>query len=163
MLSQLFVIFATFTLFLVGLAGLIMPFIPGLPLIWLGIFIYGLGTSFVKISIAFVVWSGIIALLGMIIDFLAGLLGAKVFGASWLGVLGALLGLILGFSFFNLPGIFPGAFAGAFLAEYIQHQEGRTAAKAGAGSLLGLLLGGLLKLVLSLGLIGAFLLKILSS
>ena len=163
MLSQFFIIFATFTLFLVGLAGLIIPFIPGLPLIWLGIFIYALGTSFAKISLAFVIWSGVLTVLGMVIDFLTGLLGAKVFGASWLGVFGALLGLVLGFSFFNLPGIFAGAFAGAFMAEYIQHQQGRAAAKAGVGSLLGLLLGGILKLVLSLGLIGAFLLKILSS
>ncbi|GAG62169.1 unnamed protein product [marine sediment metagenome] len=39
-------------LMVVGLLGVVLPVLPGIPLAWLGLFIYALGTGFERISIA---------------------------------------------------------------------------------------------------------------
>jgi hypothetical protein len=78
--------------------------------------------------------------LSLLLDFVASVLGAKKFGATWRGMVGALIGGVIGL-FFNLPGIILGPFLGAMLFEMIGGKEFKVAAKAGAGAVIGLLLG----------------------
>lgn len=42
-------------LMIVGLLGVVLPVLPGIPLAWLGLFIYALVTGFERISIATVI------------------------------------------------------------------------------------------------------------
>jgi uncharacterized protein YqgC (DUF456 family) len=67
-------------------------------------------------------------------------LGAKKFGATWRGAVGAVFGGVIGL-FFSLPGIILGPFLGAMLFETVGDKEFKAAAKAGAGAVAGLLLG----------------------
>lgn len=60
---------------LVGLAGIFLPFIPGVPLAWLGLFIFAIGTGFERISIATTVIFFVVMLLTFAIDFFAPMLG----------------------------------------------------------------------------------------
>ena len=73
-------------------------------------------------------------------DFLAGMLGAKKFGATWRGMTGAVIGGIVGL-FFGLPGIILGPFLGAMLFEMLGDKEFKKAVHAGVGATVGLLLG----------------------
>jgi len=75
-------------LMVVGLLGVILPVLPGIPLSWLGLFIYALGTSFERISIATVVIFFILTVFTLILDFVAPMLGAKKYQASKLGIFG---------------------------------------------------------------------------
>ncbi len=62
---------------MVGLIGVVVPFLPGVPLAWLGFFIYALATGFVKISITATVIFSVLTLFTLSLDFLAPILGAK--------------------------------------------------------------------------------------
>jgi len=73
-------------------------------------------------------------------DFLAGMFGANKFGATWRGMLGAVLGGFIGL-FFGLPGIIVGPFVGATLFELLGDRELKPALKAGLGATLGLFAG----------------------
>jgi len=93
----------------------------------------------------------------VVIDFVAGILGAKLSGASWFGVLGALVGSMFGFIILNIPGLFLGSFAGAFLGEYLKYQKTHQAMKAGVGTILGIVFGTVIKVILAFMMIGVFL------
>jgi len=125
---------------LLGLIGAIVPGLPGTPLILVAA--VGHRLYFGTASVSNVVLVVLIALTiaSLVFDFLASVLGAKKFGATWRGALGAVLGGVVGL-FFSLPGIILGPFLGAMLFEMLGGQEYEKAAKAGAGALLGLLLG----------------------
>jgi uncharacterized protein YqgC (DUF456 family) len=125
---------------LIGLIGSMVPGLPGTPLV-LGAAI-GHRLYFGAASINNVVLLALVGLTvaSLVFDFLATALGAKKFGATWRGAVGAVIGGIIGL-FFNLPGIILGPFFGAMLFELLGDKEFKAAAKAGAGAVVGLLLG----------------------
>src|SRR5882672_8137500 len=59
----------------------------------------------------------LLTLLSVAFDYLASMYGAKKLGATWRGVLGAVVGGLIGL-FFSFPGIIIGPFAGALLFEF---------------------------------------------
>jgi len=143
--------------FLAGLAGSIIPGMPGPPLVFAGVLIYGLLTGFAALG-----WPALLTLAGLaalsqVLDYLASAYGAKKFGGSRWGIWGSIIGGVLGLLLFSLPGLIIGLFAGAFLLELWPGRKGGLASlKVGGGSLLGFLGGTLLKLVFSLAMIGIF-------
>ena len=143
-------------LMLVGLAGVILPVLPGIPLAWLGLFIYALGTGFDRISITITVVFFVLMLLTLLLDFLAPLLGAKKYKASKYGILGAFIGLITGMIIFGFWGIILGPFIGAFLVELILQKQANVAFKSAFGTFLGLMAGTLLKIIVILIMAGFF-------
>lgn len=146
---------------LIGLAGTILPMLPGLPIMWLGAFIYALLTGFEKIGWTFL---GIFALLTAIItllDYVANLYGAKKMGATRWGLWGAFLGMLVGLFAGGLIGILLGSFIGAILGELLGGGKGSQALKAGTGTFLGFLGGTFLKFVVGCAMIGIFLWQVL--
>jgi len=99
-------------------------------------------------------------LLALLIDFLASVLGAKRFGATWRGVLGAAIGGLVGL-FFNLPGILLGPFVGATLFELAGGHKFQDATRAGLGATVGLFLGIFAKCAISMAMIGVFTFSVL--
>jgi hypothetical protein len=89
---------------------------------------------------------GLITAASLVIDYIAGVYGAKKLGATWRGMAGAVVGAIAGL-FFSLPGIIIGPFLGATLFELIGGYEFRKALKAGVGATLGLAAGAVGKLL----------------
>jgi len=125
---------------LLGLIGSIVPGLPGTPLILvvaIGHRIYFGIASASNLVLGVLIGLTIVSL---VFDFLATVLGAKKFGATWRGALGAVTGGVVGL-FFSLPGIILGPFLGAMLFEMLGDKEFKKAAHAGLGATLGLLLG----------------------
>ncbi len=155
-------IIITFILIIAGLLGLVIPFIPDLPLIWLGIAVYAVFTKFLIVSwqwllVAFLVAGAVYAL-----DIWLGALGAKAAGASRYGLLGAMAGMLLGIFAGGPVGLLFGAFVGAFLGEFLlAGRNYEKAMKAGAGTVIGFLAGRLLKIVTAVVMVGMFLVKII--
>jgi uncharacterized protein YqgC (DUF456 family) len=87
----------------------------------------------------------------------AGAVGAKAFGSSWWGLLGAFLGMIVGF-FMGLPGLIFGPIVGAIILEYFKEPDFKRAGKVGLGTLVGFILGTAVKYALAFLLIGVTLL-----
>jgi uncharacterized protein YqgC (DUF456 family) len=142
-------------LILIGLLGVILPILPGIPLSWLGLFIYAVGTGFERISVTTVVVFFVLMLVSLAIDFFAPMLGAKKYKSSKLGVFGAFVGITVGI-FFGIWGIILGPFIGALLGELISGKDTKQAFSSAWGTFIGMLLGSLLKMIIILVMAGFF-------
>ncbi len=140
-----------------GFAGLILPAVPGIPLVFAGLVVLAWAENFAYVGWVTLTLLGLLALLSYGVDFLAAALGAKRFGASPRAVTGAALGAVAGV-FFGLPGIVLGPFVGAVVGEFSRRASARAATRAGVGATLGLLFGALLKVALAFTMLGVFLL-----
>lgn len=143
-------------LMLVGLVGIFAPILPGIPVAWLGLFIYAIGTGFERISVVTIIVFAAITALILILDALAPMLGAKKFHASRYGVLGAFLGMIIGVIFLGFWGIIVGPFLGAFLFEWLAKRKAKGALKAAFGTFIGYVVGALVKVIFILIMAGFF-------
>ena len=140
-----------------GFAGLILPAMPGIPLVYAGLVLLAWADNFAYVGWITLTLLGLLALLSYGVDFLASALGAKRFGASPRSVVGAALGAVVGL-FFGLPGLLLGPFVGAVIAEFTVHGSARAATHAGVGATIGLLFGALLKVALAFTMIGVYVL-----
>lgn len=149
-------------LILVGMAGAIVPLLPGVPLVFGGMLLAAWADHFQHIGALTLTLLGVLAALALLVDFVAGLFGAKRVGASTRALWGASLGAIVGV-FFGLPGLLLGPFAGAVAGELSAGRELDQAARVGIGTWLGLLFGTLAKLALCFTMLGVFALAFLLS
>ena len=132
-------------LILVGIAGVILPALPGLPLVFIGMLLAAWAGDFQQIGWVTLVVLGLLTLLSVAVDFFATLVGAKRVGASKKALWGAVLGTFVGI-FFGPIGLFAGPFVGALLGELWHGKEIGQATKVGLGTWLGIVLGIVLKL-----------------
>ena len=144
----------------IGLIGTVLPALPGLPLVFAGMLLAAWAGGFEQISIATVVFLGLLTLASLAIDFWATALGAKRVGASRLAIIGAIVGTFAGL-LFGPVGIFVGPFAGALIGELVHGrklapvQMGQ-ATRVGIGTWMGIVFGVVLKLTLAFAMIGLF-------
>jgi uncharacterized protein len=143
-------------LMLAGLFGILIPFIPGLPLVWLGFFIYAIGTGFETIPIPAVIIFFFLMAITLVLDFILPMLGLKKYKASNWSLLGSFLGFIIGVIFFNIWGVILGPIVGAFLGELIARGNLKLGLQAAWAALLSSIIGTLLKIVIALVTIGYF-------
>lgn len=138
---------------LLGIAGVVLPALPGSALLVLGAVLVAWADDFTRVSGWTVAACAALGLVIWIVDFAAGVLGAKAFGASKWAVIGAALGLVVGM-FLGLPGIVLGPAVGAIALEYARDPNFERAMKAGVGAFLGFVLGSAVKVALSFALVG---------
>ncbi|MGY0504651.1 DUF456 domain-containing protein [Luteimonas sp. e5] len=147
-------------LVLVGIAGIILPALPGLPLVFAGLLLAAWADGFQQVHWGWMIPLGVLTALSLVVDFWATAMGAKRVGASRLALLGAVLGTLAGL-FFMPFGILVGPFLGALIGElaFLRSPKGvhlRQALKVGAGTWLGIVLGMVLKLALAFTMLGLF-------
>jgi len=147
-------------LLIAGLAGVILPVLPGVPLAWLGFFIYAIGTGFDRISITTTVVFSIVMVLTLVLDIVAPMLGASKYKASKPGILGSFIGLMAGIIVFGFWGIILGPFIGALLGELAARKQPEQAFKSAFGTLLGFLAGSLVKIIVVLVMTGFFIVSL---
>ena len=136
--------------FMLGTLGVFVPILPAAFLIWGGILLHKLWVPEHSLSWNVFLWISGLALLSQMLDWVFIYWGARKFGASWRGAIGALLGLIIA-PFFLTPiaGIVLGPIIGAVVGELL---GGRTIGEAGKAGL-GAIIGGFLAFVFKLGII----------
>ncbi|WAC63679.1 DUF456 domain-containing protein [Pseudoxanthomonas sp. SL93] len=142
-------------LILVGIAGVILPALPGLPLVFAGMLLAAWAGDFQQIGWVTLVVLGLLTALSFAVDIFATAMGAQRVGASRKALVGAVLGTFAGL-FFMPIGLFVGPFAGALLGELWHGRELRQATKVGLGTWLGIVLGIVLKLGLAFAMVGLF-------
>ena len=141
----------------VGLVGSFLPMIPGVPLVYSGYLIYGLASHWRHYGLATMVVFGLITVLVIVLDYVAGSMGAKKFGASRAGAWGAIIGAVVGVLVFNLIGLVVGTFGGAMLGELLLGRSMGQAFRSGWGAFLGFLTGSLFKVMAATIMLGSFL------
>ena len=141
----------------IGLAGLVLPALPGAPLLFLGILVAAWIDRFTYIGVGTLSVILVLMALAIAADFVAGAFGARRYGASKRSVLGATIGALVGI-FFGIPGVLLGPFVGAVLGELSVRRDLAAAGRAGIGATIGLALGTAAKLALGFTMIGIALL-----
>lgn len=144
-------------LVIAGLAGMLVPALPGAPLLFAGLLTAAWAEDFVHVGTGTLVALGIMAILSYVLEFVASALGTQRFGASARAATGAALGTFAGI-FFGLPGLLLGPFLGAVAGELSARSDVRAATKAGIGAFIGFVLATAGKLALGFSMIGLFLL-----
>ncbi len=134
-------------LVVIGLAGTVLPALPGVPIILLGLLLIAWMDGFMAVTITTVLWLGALAVLSVVIDFLATAEGARRFGAGRLAILGATIGLLVGL-FFGLPGILFGPFVGAVAGHMMGKANLDESMRAGVGASVGVVIGTAAKVVI---------------
>lgn len=143
-----------------GLAGTILPALPGIPMLFGGIWLVAAVDRYRHLGLWWLLGIGVLAIAGVVIDFVAGTLGAKRVGASPRALWGAGLGTLAGM-FFGVPGLLLGPFLGAVGGELTAGTSVLRSTHVGVGTWVGLLFGTLLKLVVSCMMLGLFALGML--
>lgn len=154
MTSEIILIILSFVLVLTGVVGVVLPFLPGVGIAWLGMLLFAYATGFSAITLKIVLIFLGLSVLTFILDFAAPLLGAKKYQASKFGILGSFLGFIFGVMLFGPVGILVGPFVGAFLGEYFSGRKPEEAAQSAKGAIIGFFIGSLVKLSLVLAMLG---------
>lgn len=147
-------------LIVVGILGVILPALPGLPLVFGGMLLAAWVDGFERIGVWTLVILGVLTALSLVIDVIATAMGAKRVGASRLAIIGAMLGTIIGL-FFGFIGVFIAPFIGAVIGELLHRRKLEQsdvghAAKVGLGTWFGIVLGVVSKLALGFAMLGLF-------
>ena len=152
---NLLIWFLAIALVLAGVAGLILPAIPGAPLLFVAALLAAWAENFEYVGIGTLAILAVLAILTYGVDLWATMFGAKRFGASKRAIIGALIGAIAGI-FLGFPGVLFGPFIGAVIGELLAQRGLNAAARAGIGATIGWVLGAALKLALAFAMIGIF-------
>jgi hypothetical protein len=147
----------TLLLFVAGVVLTVVPVFPGPVLVFAGVASFqlwrpeaGPGTVFLGVALA-------ATLATLVLDVFLSILGARRYGATWRGALGALFGAVVGL-FLPPPllWIFIGPVVGAILGELLGGRRLAEAGRAGWGTLLGALLATAVKLAVCVFLVAGF-------
>ncbi|MGI6548805.1 MAG: DUF456 domain-containing protein [Syntrophomonadales bacterium] len=155
----LFAKFLAILVMLIGIAGSFMPVLPGIPLVFLGILGYGWYEGFNVVGVHYIAIMGALTLLSVLVDYIAGVWGAKKAGSSRFGMFGAALGIVVGL-FFGPIGILVGPWLGAFAGEYLVLRDVNQAVGVATGTVIGIFAGIAFKGLLGIGMLISFLVLI---
>lgn len=142
--------------FVLGFLGNVVPVLPGAILVFAGIVIHKLMMGPESVSWWFVLGSMGAVILAQALDLVSGWLGAKRFGATWKGGLGAAIGGIAGMFLFFPIGLIVLPIVGAFVGELLHSPDLRRAGRAGLGTVVGGILAFVMKLAVTIAMIVAF-------
>jgi uncharacterized protein YqgC (DUF456 family) len=162
-------------LIVAGLAGTVLPALPGTVLVFGGIVLGAWIDGFTRVGWGVVASCAVLALLAWVLDYVAGLLGARKAGASRQALIGAALGTVAGV-FTGLVGVLFMPLVGAAFGEFLAQRDhgpagppqGRVpegaarrlpierAVRVGVSTWLGIMAGLVSKVVLAFMMIGLF-------
>jgi hypothetical protein len=140
----------------VGLVGLVMPALPGAPLVFVGLLLAAWADHFAYVGFWNLLLIAALGALTWSADVVATAVGARGFDASPRALAGAALGGTFGIALGPL-GIILGPFVGAVLGELSTLRGLKQAGRAGLGATLGLALGIVFKVALGFTMVAIFL------
>jgi uncharacterized protein YqgC (DUF456 family) len=144
----------------IGLAGIILPILPGTPIIFAGALLYAIVTGFKDISFELIlIFAGMTAV-SLIFDYVSNYFSVRRMGGGKAGAIGAVLGVIIGI-FIHWLAIIILPFLLAVLFEIIAGRRTGRALKAGTGAWIGLLVGGVFRFAIGCVMIGIFIWQVI--
>ena len=138
-----------------GVAGTVLPALPGTLFVLAGIVLGAWIDGFSRVGWGVLAVVGVLALLAWVLDYVAGLLGARKAGASRQAILGAALGTVAGL-FMGLVGVLFMPLIGAAVGEFVARRDHERALKVGLATWLGIMAGLVSKVVIAFMMIGVF-------
>ncbi|MDZ7606579.1 MAG: DUF456 domain-containing protein [Cyclobacteriaceae bacterium] len=142
-------IFFGIILLIVGIAGCFIPAVPGPPVAFLSLLLLQFRES-PPFATTFLIILAIVVVIVAIIDHFIPVIGARKWGGSRAGAVGAFIGILLGFFIWPPFGFIIMPFLGALTGELLGGNSSKTALKAALGTIIGLIVGTILKLTLTI-------------
>jgi len=142
-------------LVIVGAAGTVLPALPGVPMIFAGVLLAAWAEDFQRIGGWTLGVLAVLALVGLVVDYVAASMSAQRAGASRQGIIGAAIGTVAGI-FTGLLGLVFMPLVGAAIGEFIAHRDALRAGKVGAATWIGLLVATAIKIAVAFTMIGVF-------
>ena len=141
-----------FAIFLIGLAmvvgiiGTIVPFLPGLPIVWAAALIYGVVEGFGFVGLVCFAAITALAIGGMVAGFVVPQRKVQAGGAPFSTTVVGMIGAIIGFFVIPVVGIVVGGVAGVFLAERARTGDWGRAWESTKRALVGFGIGALIQM-----------------
>jgi uncharacterized protein len=151
---------ASVALIVLGVAGTVLPALPGTLFVLAGIVLGAWIDGFTRVGWGSVAVVAVLAVIAWVLDYVAGLMGAKKAGASKLALLGAAIGTVAGLVM-GLVGVFFMPLVGAAIGEYLAQKDHARAVKVGLSTWVGIMLGMIAKVVIAFMMIGVFVVALL--
>lgn len=139
----------------VGVAGTVLPALPGTLLVLAGIVLGAWIDDFTRVGWGVVAGAAVLAAIAWVLDYVAGLLGARKADASRQAIVGAALGTLVGL-FMGLVGVLFMPLVGAAIGEWLARRDHGQALKVGVATWLGIMAGMVSKVVIAFMMIGLF-------
>ncbi len=108
----------------VGVIGTVVPFLPGVLLVWFAAVVYGFLVGFSPIGIVVLVVLTALVAVSVIKSVVVPKRAAEGHDVSRWSQLVAVVGAVIGFFVIPVVGIIVGALVGLYLAEYAHHRDG---------------------------------------
>lgn len=143
-----------------GVAGAVLPVLPGAALVLAGAVLGAWIDGFTRVGGWTIGVLVALTLLSWLLEYVAGLLGAKKAGASRLALLGAAIGTVAGL-FLGFVGVLVLPFVGAAIGEYVARRDHRAAARVGVATGIGLVVALVAKVVIAFVMVGVFVVALL--
>lgn len=147
-----------------GLIGVVLPLLPGLPLLWGGAFLWAWADNFQQVGWPTLIVLALLTVVGWGLDLLLTPALSRRAGVSWRAIGGAMLGGVLGGIFLSvipligtLFGAFIGAILGMWFVEYQIRGDERAATAAVRAYVSGVAMTTLLNMGLALLMLAIFL------
>lgn len=144
----------------IGLAGTVLPLLPGTALILAGIVLGGWIDGFTRVGGITIAICAVLTIASWVLEYLAGLMGAKKAGASGWAIAGAAVGTVVGL-FMGFVGILFMPLVGAAIGEYIARRDHERSVKVGFATWLGIMVGMVAKVVIAFMMVGVFVIALL--
>jgi uncharacterized protein YqgC (DUF456 family) len=139
----------------VGVAGTVLPALPGTVFVLAGIVLGAWIDDFTRVGWGVLAIVGVLALIAWVLEYVAGLLGARKAGASRQAIIGAALGTVAGL-LMGLVGVLFMPLVGAAIGEWLARRDHEQALKVGVATWLGIMAGMVSKVVIAFMMIGVF-------
>ena len=142
-------------LVVVGIVGTVVPALPGTALVFGGLLLGAWIDGFTRVGALTLTVLGVLTVIAWVVDYVAGMMGAKRAGASRQAMIGAALGTLLGV-FTGLWGLVFMPLVGAALGEYLAIRDFARASHVGLSTWIGMMLGAAVKVAITFTMIGVF-------
>jgi uncharacterized protein YqgC (DUF456 family) len=139
----------------VGVAGTVLPALPGTAFVLAGILLGAWIDGFARVGWGVLAVVIVLAVLAWVLDYVAGLLGARQAGASRQAIVGAALGTVAGL-FLGIVGVLFMPLVGAAIGEFLARRDHGRAVRVGVATWLGIMAGLVSKVVIAFIMIGIF-------
>lgn len=144
----------------IGLISIFLPFAPGIPTIWFGIFLYAISHGFDDISRNYMGVISAVALFTIVLDYTLSSMGVQKMKAGFWAVIGAIVGFIAG-SFVNpFIGFIIGPALGAIIAELLHGRDHVYSFTSGNTTVVAFMGNTIVKMVAAMVMIGLFVLRL---
>jgi len=137
-------------LIMLGIGTVFLVIFPFYVYLFAVVLTYGFIDKFQHLRSWELVILGVMCVLMLVVDYLAGFLGAQIAGASKKALFIGLIGLILGLIVYPPFGSIIGLFLGVLVSELLDYKKLKHALRSASGTILGTLSGVLINFALSL-------------